>query len=106
MYPGPSIDVMLDIDPANIMECYLDTNYGFRYKAAGQGWKAVDMDNKWNEKIKAMKEHFKSDKEVWKRELVFANIPADPFTLVFEVITEKSSAIETLKLEDVYVGPK
>ncbi len=106
VYPEPSIDVMLDIDPTNIMGCYLDTNYGIRYKATGWEWKTVDIENKWDEKIKSVREHFKADKEVWKRELVFANIPADPFTLVFEIITEKSTTIETLKLEDVYVGPK
>ncbi len=106
VYPMPSIEVALDIDPANIMGCYLDTNYGLRYKAMGSQWNKVKLDNEWDEKIKALKDHFKSGKEVRKSELVFQNIPADPFTLVFEIITEKSAEIKTLKLENVYVGPK
>ena len=105
-YPVPSIDVVLDIDPANIMGCYLDTNYGLRYRAAGQGWKTVDLENSRDKEMKALKDNFTPGRETWKSELVFTNVPADPFTLVFEIITEKSAGIETLKLEDVYVGPK
>ncbi len=105
-YPMPSIDVMLDIDPANIMGCYLDTNYGIRYRAAGQEWKTVDIENSRDKKMKALKDNFTPGKETWKSELVFRSVPADPFTLVFEIITEKSAGIEILKLEDVYVGAK
>jgi hypothetical protein len=105
MWPPPSMDVMLDIEPANILGCYLDTNYGFRYEAASE-WKTVDIEESWDEKVKAVKDQFNADKKVWKSELTFPNIPADPFTLVFEVITEKSTGIEILRLEDVYVGQK
>jgi len=105
-YPEPLINVVLDIDPANIMGCYLDTNYGIRYRATGQEWRTVDIENSSDKKIKAVKDNFTASKKAWTRELVFRNIPPDPFTLVFEIITEKSAGIETLKLEDVYVGPK
>ena len=105
-YPVPSIDVVLDIDPVNIMGCYLDTNYGLRYKSMVQEWRTVDLGNSLDKKMKALKDNFAAGKETWKSNLVFRNVPADPFTLVFEIITEKSTGIETLKLEDVYVGPK
>jgi len=105
-YPEPSIDVVLDIDPANIMGCYLDTNYGIRYRAKGQEWRTVDIEKSWDKKIKAVKDNFTAGKKAWKRELVFRNIPPEAFTLVFEIITEKTAGIESLKLEDVYVGPK
>jgi hypothetical protein len=105
-YPVPSIDVVLDIPPAEVMGCYLDTNYGLRYRAAVQEWTPVDIENTRDKKIEAVKDNFDSAKAAWKADLVFPNIPPDSFTLVFEIITEKSTAVQTLKLENVYVGPE
>ena len=103
-YPLPNVEVVTDLNPADIIGCYLDTKFGFRYKSAEPRWKTVRSykDEKYREQF----EQFRDAGQLRKGTLNFENVPNDEFTLVFEVITEKRASTETLKLEDVYVGSK
>jgi hypothetical protein len=104
-FPGPSIDVLSNIEPSTLLTVYLDTPYGLRYPPVGLQWEKETIDDLYDKDAKeAAKKAFGKNASFYSGNLSYKTIPNPPFALVFVIITEKSMVPHTLKLENINVS--
>lgn len=106
MLGGPTIELFVEGDHGSILNVYMDTRYGLRYRAERVSWSKKNPGNLYGESKEIATAFFGEKFSLQQGTFSFRTIPAGPFTIILECVLEKGVKTVPLVMENIDVRPE